>query len=282
MKILDNASFACTFFALVLLLVSCGDDHTGGNHSGAGHQSDSHAPKSQDLLLDLLEGTDSPHGETSTHPPISDKNETTESTAHTAPSSPDDMEALLSGDTPVEGEPAPGAKSSDKGQLTRPLISATQTEATKGLYPVPDQDLEDLLTELSTSKLAFEEQINKLKKMVEQRDSTIKAFKLINQQLTDELSRLRKTSSGKSRDLPIDGEIHGLRDEILKMKNTFTLKVKELDELRNYNKQLVSRLDYIDPVAKRNIVSPLPTDVNTARGATIAAGKPMAWYDVTV
>lgn len=276
MKILFKTSLACTLFALVFCLVSCGDDHSGGNHSDTAHGSDPHSPKSQnsqESLLALLEGTDSPQSGTSAHAPISDKNGTAKSTGDTAPTSSAALEAFLREDTPVEGEPALGAKSSDRAQLSKTVISATQTEAKKDLKPMSDKDLQDSLAQLSNSKQAFEEQINKLKKMGEQRDSTINSLKLINQQLREELTRLRKTSFGEPRSLPVNGEIQVLRDEILKLKNTFTLKVKELDELRNYNKQLVNRLDYLGPVVKRNLVSPLPSDVNAAR-KSIIVGTP--------
>jgi hypothetical protein len=271
MKTRDNTPSACTVLALVFFLISCGDDHAGDNHSSSGHDSDSHEPKSQENLLAMLEDTDSPHGETSVHQPISDKHETTESVGHTSSSSPDDLEALLGGAPPVAGEPAHGAESSDHGQLIKPTSAATHTEVTKGLYPSPDQDLEDLLSKLNNSKLAFEEQIGTLDKMVEQRDDRINSLKLINQQLRDELNRLRKTSPGESGNLPINGEIQVLSDDLLKLKNTFTLKVKELDELREYNKELLNRLDNSEPAVKRNIASSPPANVNSTGEPTNVA-----------
>jgi hypothetical protein len=272
MKILHTNSLACSYVALVFCLVSCGDSLTSENHSDSAKGNNSQtakAQKTQESLLALLEGTDSPQGETSVQAPISDLNGTVLSKGDTAPSITDAMEALLSEDAPVEGEPALGAKSRDHSQMTNTTTAATQTEAKKSSKPNPDQDLQELLTKLSNSKLAFEEQINKLKKMVGQRDGTINSLKLINQQLREELTRIRKTSSGETSSLPVNGEIQVLRDEILKLKNTFTLKVKELDELRNYNKQLVNRLDYLGPVAERELVDPLPSDVSTGRRSTI-------------
>jgi hypothetical protein len=261
MKIFNNNPFSFTAFLLIFFLASCGDDHAGDNHSGSGHDSDSHAPKSQENLLTMLEETDSPHGETSAHAPIANKHETAESEDHGASSSANDLEALLGGDPPVTGEPAHGAESSDHGQL-KPTISATHSEATEDFSTSPDKDLEDLLSKLNNSKIVFEGQIDTLKKMVEQRDETINSLKLINQQLRNELNRLRKTSPGASANLPINGEIQILRDELLRLKNTFTLKVKELDELRLYNKELLGRLDNLDPATKRNLVSSPPANVN--------------------
>jgi hypothetical protein len=215
----------------------------------------------------MLEETDSPHGETSVHAPIANKLETAESADHGASSSANDLEALLGGDPPVAGEPAHGAESSDHGQL-EPTISATHSEATEDFSTSPDQDLEDLFAKLNNSKLALEDQINTLKKMVEQRDGTINSLKLINQKLRDELIRLRKTNPGISGSLPINGEIQLLRDELLRLKNTFTLKVKELDELRLYNKELLGRLDNLDPATKRNLASPPTANVNPTREST--------------
>jgi hypothetical protein len=267
MKARDNTPFACTVLALVFFLISCGDDHAGDNHSSSGHDSDSHEPKSQENLLAMLEDTDSPHGETSVHVPISDKHETTESVGHMSSSSPDDLEALLGGAPPVAGEPAHGAESSDHGQL-EPTTSATHSEAAEGFPTSPNQDLEDLFSKLNNSKLALEDQIDTLKKMVEQRDGTINSLKLINQKLRDELNRLRKTNPGISGSLPINGEIQLLRDELLRLKNTFTLKVKELDELRLYNKELLGRLDNLDLATKRNLASPPTANVNPTREST--------------
>jgi hypothetical protein len=268
MKIFDNNPFSCTTFLLIFSLASCGDDHAGDNHSGSGHESDSHSPKSQENLLTMLEETDSPHGETSVRAPIANKLETAESADHGASSSANDLEALLGGNPPVAGEPAHGAESSDHGQLDEPTISATHSEATEDFSTSPDQDLEDLLSKLNNSKIVFEGQMDILKKMVEKRDETINSFKLINQQLRNELNRLRKTSPGASGNLPINGEIQLLRDDLLRLKNTFTLKVKELDELREYNKELLNRLDNLEPVAKRTWASPPTANVNPTREST--------------
>ena len=268
MKIFDKTLFSCTTLLVIFFLASCGDDHAGENHSGSGHDSDSHAPKSQENLLTMLEETDSPHGETSVHAPIVSKHETAESANHGASSSANDLEALLGGAPPVAGEPAHGAESSNHGQHIEPRVSLAHTEATEDVHPSPEQDLEDLLSKLNNSKLALEEQIESLKKMVEQRDETINSFKLINQQLRNELNRLRKTSPGASGNLPINGEMQALRDDLLKLKNTFTLKVKELDELREYNKELLNRLDNLEPAAQRTWVSPPPASVNPAREST--------------
>ena len=267
MKIFDNNPYSCTTFLLIFFLASCGDEHAGDNHSGSGHDSDSHAPKSQENLLTMLEETDSPHGETSVHAPIANKHETAESADHGASSSAHDLEALLGGEPPVAGEPAHGAESSDHGQL-EPTISATHSEATEDFSTFPDQDLEDLFSKLNNSKLALEDQIDTLKKMVEQRDGTINSLKLINQKLRDELNRLRKTNPGISGSLPINGEIQLLRDELLRLKNTFTLKVKELDELRLYNKDLLGRLDNLDPATKRSLASRPTANVNPTREST--------------
>ena len=268
MKIFDDTPFSFTTFLLIFFLASCGDDHAGDNHSGSSHDSDSHAPKSQENLLTMLEETDSPHGETNVHAPIANKHETAESVGRAASSSAKDLEALLGSNPPVPGEPAHGAKSSDHGQLVEPTVSATHPEITEIFSTSTDEDLEDLLSKLNNSKLALEEQIDTLKKMVEQRDNTINSLKLINQKLRDELNRLRKTNPGTSGSLPINGEIQVLRDELLKLKNTFTLKVKELDELRLYNKELLGRLDNLDPATKRNLASPPPANVNPTREST--------------
>jgi hypothetical protein len=267
MKMFDNNPCSFTAFLLIFFLASCGDDHAGDNHSGSGHDSDSHAPKSQENLLTMLEETDSPHGETSVHAPIASKHESDESADHGASSSAHDLEALLGGEPPVAGEPAHGAESSDHGQL-EPTISATHSEATEDFFTSPNKDLEDLLSKLNNSKIIFEGQLATLKKMVEQRDETINSLKLINQQLRNEVKRLRKTSPGASGNLPINGEIQVLRDDLLKLKNTFTLKVKELDELREYNKELLNRLDNLEPAAKRAWVSPPPANVNPTREST--------------
>jgi hypothetical protein len=267
MKMFDNNPCSFTAFLLIFFLASCGDDHAGDNHSGSGHDSDSHAPKSQENLLTMLEETDSPHGETSVHAPIASKHESDESADHGASSSAHDLEALLGGEPPVAGEPAHGAESSDHGQL-EPTISATHSEATEDFFTSPNKDLEDLLSKLNNSKIIFEGQLATLKKMVEQRDETINSLKLINQQLRNEVKRLRKTSPGASGNLPINGEIQVLRDDLLKLKNTFTLKVKELDELREYNKELLNGLDNLEPAAKRAWVSPPPANVNPTREST--------------
>ena len=62
--------------------------------------------------------------------------------------------------------------------------------------------------------------------------------------------------------------MQALRDDLLKLKNTFTLKVKELDELREYNKELLNRLDNLEPAAQRTWVSPPPANINPAREST--------------
>jgi hypothetical protein len=271
MKIFDSTPYACIISVLVFFLVSCGGDHADDNHSGSGHDSDSHAPKSQENLLTMLEETGSPHGETSVHTPIASKHETAQSAGHGASSSANDLEALLGGAPPVAGEPVYGAESNDHGQQIEPRNSLAHAEITEDLHPSPDQDLEDLLSKLNISKMALEEQIDTLKKMVEQRDETINSFKLINQQLLNELNRLRTTSPGASGNLPINGELQILRDDLLKLKNTFTLKVKELDELREYNKELLNRLDNLEPAAKRNLVFPPTANVNPTKRSTNVA-----------
>jgi len=270
MKIFANNLFYCSNFLIIFFLFSCGENHVDDSHSSSGRESDSHEPKSQENLLTMLEETDSPHGETSVLAPVVGKHETAESTVQAASSSANDLEALLGGDPPVGGEPAHGAASSDYGQL-EPTTSATHSALTKDLPTSPDQELEDLLSKLNNSKIVFEGQINTLNKLVEQRDNTIRSLKLINQKLRDELNRLRKTSPQALESLPINGEIQVLRDELLKLKNTFTLKVKELDELRLYNKELLKRLDNLEPAAKRNLVSPPPAKVNSTGGSTSVA-----------
>jgi hypothetical protein len=268
MKIFDKTPFSCTIFLLIFFLASCGDEHASDNHSDSGHDSDSHAPKSQENLLTMLEETDSPHGETSVHAPIANKHETAESANHGVSSAANDLEALLGGAPPVTGEPAHGAESSDHGQHIEPKTSLALTQPTIDVHPSPEQDLEDLLSKFNNSKLDLEEQIGSLKKMVEQRDETINSFKLINQQLRNELNRLRITSPGASGNLPINGEMQALRDDLLKLKNTFTLKVKELDELREYNKELLNRLDNLGPPTQRNWVNPPTANINPAREST--------------
>lgn len=265
MKILDSTLHACIISVLVFFLISCGGDHADGNHSGSGPNDDSHAPKSQENLLTMLEETNSPSGETSVHAPTSDKYATSESVGHTTSNSPDDLEALLGGDSPVTGEPAHGAESNDHEQHVEPDGTLTHSEISEDLDPSPDQDLEDLLSKLNNSKVALEGQIDTLKKMVEQRDDTINSLKLINQQLRNELNRVRNTSPGASGNLPINGELQVLRDDLLKLKNTFTLKVKELDELREYNKELLNRLDNLEPTATNSIVFPQVSDGPSAR-----------------
>ena len=265
MKILDSTLYACIISVLVFFLVSCGGDHADGNHSGSGPNDDSHAPKSQENLLTMLEETNSPSGETSVHAPTSDKHATVKSVGHTTSNSPDDLEALLGGDSPVAGEPAHGAESDDLGQQVEPEATLAHTKISVDLDPSPDQDLEDLLSKLNNSKLALEGQIDTLKKMVEQRDDTINSLKLINQQLRNELNRVRNTSPGASGNLPINGELQVLRDDLLKLKNTFTLKVKELDELREYNKELLNRLDNLGPTVTKTIVFPQVSDRPSAK-----------------
>jgi regulator of replication initiation timing len=164
----------------------------------------------------------------------------------------------------VAGEPAHGAESSDHGQL-EPTTSATQSEAAEGFPTSPNRDLVDLLSKLNNSKVVLEGQIDTMKQMVGQRDGTINSLKLINQKLRDELNRLRKTNPGMSGSLPINGEFQVLRDELLKLKNTFTLKVKEGDELRLYNKKLLSMLDNSDSSAKRTSGYLLPSNVANAK-----------------
>ncbi|MBT7740326.1 MAG: hypothetical protein HN727_00855, partial [Opitutae bacterium] len=156
MKILDSTLYACIISVLVFFLVSCGGDHADGNHSGSGPNDDSHAPKSQENLLTMLEETNSPSGETSVHAPTSDKHATVKSVGHTTSNSPDDLEALLGGDSPVAGEPAHGAESDDLGQQVEPEATLAHTKISVDLDPSPDQDLEDLLSKLNNSKLALE------------------------------------------------------------------------------------------------------------------------------
>ena len=260
MKIFDSTLYACIISVLVSFLVSCGGDHADGNHSGSGLNDDSHAPKSQENLLTMLEETNSPSGETRVHAPIASKDETAESLGHAASSSANDLEALLGGDPPVTGEPANGAASIEPLQL-KPKTSATYSVPAKDIWTSPGRDLEDLLSKFNNSKIAFEEQIKTLNSLVEQRDNTIRSLMLINQKLRDELKSLRKTNPSTTANLPINGEIQVLRDELLKLKNTFTLKVKELDELRIYNKELLGRLDNLDPSAKRASGRLLSSDV---------------------
>jgi hypothetical protein len=264
MKIFDSTPYACIISVLVFFLVSCGGDHADDNHSGSGPNADSHAPKSQENLLAMLEETDSLSGETSVHAPTSDKHATVESVGHTTSNSPDDLEALLGGGSPVAGEPAHGAESSDHGRTIDPKLPVTNLEAT-GLLSPQDKTHEDLLSTLNNSKLALEEQVDTLTRRLRERDNTINSLKLINQQLRDELNRLRKTSSGTLGNLPINGEIQVLRDELLKLKNTFTLKVKELDELREYNKDLLNRLDNLEPTVTTTNVLPQVPDGSSAR-----------------
>tara|TARA_Y100000588_G_scaffold329496_1_gene365753 strand:+ start:77 stop:1414 length:1338 start_codon:yes stop_codon:yes gene_type:complete len=245
MKIFYNNSFSYSTFFLIFFLASCGDDHSGDSSSSLGHDSGSHSPKSQENLLTMLEDIDPPYGETSVH-------ETAQPADGTASSSAKDLEALLAGDSPVTAEPAQGAKHSDLAQLIDSSPSSFQSEVTEGLYHAKDKEHENLLSELNTSKTAFEEQIKGMNSLVEQRDNTIRSLKLINQKLRDELNRLRKTNPETTASMPINGEIQVLRDELLRLKNTFTLKVKELDELRLYNKELLGRLDSLDPTTKRS------------------------------
>ena len=260
MKILDSTLHACILSVLVFFLVSCGGDHADGNQSGSGLIDDSHAPKSQENLLTMLEETNSPNGETSVHAPIASKDETAESLGHEASSSANDLEALLGGDPPVTGEPANGAASIEPLHL-KSKTSAMYSVPAIDIRTSPSQDLEDLLSKFNNSKIAFEEQIKTLNSLVEQRDNTIRSLMLINQKLRDELKSLRKTNPSPTTNFPINGEIQVLRDELLKLKNTFTLKVKELDELRIYNKELLGRLDNLDSSAERVSGRLLSSDV---------------------
>jgi len=246
---------------VVLFLVSCGGDHADGNHSASGPNIHSHSPKSQENLLNMLEETDSLSGEASVHAPTSDKHRTVESVGHTTSNSPDELETLLGRDSPVAGEPAHGAESNDHGQPIAPTLSDPHMKSTRTVSSSPDQELEDLLSKLNNSKVAFERQINSLKAIVDQRDHTINSLKLINQKLRDELNRLRNSDPERLGSLPINGEVQLMREELLKLKNSFTLKVKELDELREYNNELYGRLENLDPTAKRTLITSLPTGV---------------------
>jgi len=270
MKVFHNNTFPCTTFLLIFFLASCGGDHGDDNHTELTHQNDSHAPKSQENLLSMLEETHSPHGEFKLPRALTkDENKTHDSAVRSGSSSANELEAVFQVENPpVAGEPAHGAKSSDQDQLT--TTTAKHTEPAKVAPASSEQDLEDLLPKLNVSKLAYEEQIDTLKKMVEQRDATIKTIKIINQQLRKELDRQMGTRSEVKANLPINGEMQVLRDDLTNLKNTFTLKVKELDELREYNKDLLKRLDNLAPSPSIGTNLRPPLEVNTTKKSRIA------------
>ncbi|SVE64089.1 uncharacterized protein METZ01_LOCUS516943, partial [marine metagenome] len=72
-------------------------------------------------------------------------------------------------------------------------------------------------------------------------------LKRINQQLRDQISQLRRAGTKRIESVPVGGEIQALRDELLKQRHIFTLKVKEVSDLRDYNNQLLEKLDALDP-----------------------------------
>ena len=241
-------------YCLFLLVLGCGGGHEANDHHSTEHGTDlTGESKSQEELLSLSEANDVPGGEASLHPeepnhPIADSSDSD------ITGSLDDFKALLGGHSPVGGEPVAGAgladaaikasqTSSEEIQL---LVSETNASA-------PTGKLEDIAEELDASNRKDEERIEALRELAEKRNDTINTLKRINQQLRDQISQLRRTGSTRTENVPVSSEIQALHNELLKNRNVFILKVKELDDMREYNKQLLEKLDALDITGNSNV-----------------------------
>ena len=263
MKKLHLILFATLPFCLLLMFPACGNDHAEDAHSAAEYDAGHDGKhKTQDELLTLFEEHDSPHGEASVHGSPEVNHEAKEKSGDTEPTSVSaDLEALLGGHSPVAAEPAIGAghgidagHGGTKAESSETASGETHLLASETASSPHAGKLEDIVKELDASKHKLEEQIDSFKSIVEQRDDTINTLKRINQQLRDQISRLRRTKTESIENIPLNSDIQLLRDELLKLKNSFTLKVKEVDELREYNKGLLKKLDALD----LNVMGVLP------------------------
>ena len=255
---------------MIVCLFGCGGEHT--EHADDSTLDDSLGAgqsKTQDELLDLFEETKLPQGQAS----LPGEKEENSSTASSASG---DLEAILGEHNPVHGKPAGGA-GLDTANPAEISLEEVEILAKDKPSATPSEKLDDISQELDESKRKLEEQIDGLREMVQERDDSINTLKRINQQLRDQISKLRRVDTTSPRNGPLDDEIQALRDELLKLKNSFTLKVKEVDELRVYNNELVKKLDNLAITNSGTIPEPPSgsdsTDFSTASTSDNSSGS---------
>ena len=258
---------------MILCLVGCGGEHA--EHANDSSHDDSHGSghsKTQDELLDLFEETELPQGQASL-PEDKDENSSQSSNSASEPSNASgDLEAILDEHNPVHGKPVGGA-GQDSSNPAEISLEELEILAKDKPSTSPSEKLEDISQELDESKRKLEEQIDGLREMVKGRDDSINTLKRINQQLRDQISKLRRADTTSPRNGPLGDEIQALRDELLKLKNSFTLKVKEVDELREYNNDLVKKLDNL-AITSASTIPDLPPGTATGESSISSTSDP--------
>ena len=114
-----------------------------------------------------------------------------------------------------------------------------------------DWEAEKALKKLEQNVNEHQASINNLRKINLTKDQTIASLSTINDELLNEIKRIKAMGGAKSAksDIPVKPEmsqIDILKNEVMKLKNTLILKSKELDNLRFKNDSLEGRISELE------------------------------------
>ena len=171
----------------------------------------------------------------------------------------DDLEALLS-----EGNTTMAKSVSGANEAEKTFVKSTNNNIDKSLQKSQSMDSGDLpksasdvisenmeaekaLQSLEVSALEHQRSIEDLRKINEHKDKTIASLSIINDELLEEIRRIKGDASNEFEKFQkvvvsnsgVDGD---LRNEIKSLKNSLLLKSSEIKDLRNRNDSLEARI----------------------------------------
>ena len=188
----------------------------------------------------------------------------------------DDLEALLS-----EGNTTMAKSVSGANEAEKTFVNSTNADIDKSLQKSQSMDSGDLpksasdvisenmeaekaLQSLEVSALEHQRSIEDLRKINEHKDKTIASLSIINDELLEEIRRIKGDASNEFEKFQkvvvsnsgVDGD---LRNEIKSLKNSLLLKSSEIKDLRNRNDSLEARISSLEksPVSKVVLADPV-------------------------
>ena len=121
-----------------------------------------------------------------------------------------------------------------------------------------DLEAEASLKKLEENVKEHQKSINNLRKINLTKDQTIASLSTINDELLNEIKRIKSMSkTGKDTNFDDDSnysQIDLLKREVMKLKNTLILKSKELDNLRFQNNSLEGRISELEVSPRSKIL----------------------------
>ena len=121
-----------------------------------------------------------------------------------------------------------------------------------------DLEAEAALKKLEENVNEHQKSINNLRKINLTKDQTIASLSTINDELLNEIKRIKSMSkTGKDTNFDDDSnysQIDLLKREVMKLKNTLILKSKELDNLRFQNNSLEGRISELEVSPRSKIL----------------------------